>query len=150
GWNEQTHQYCFQIGVPFAGTPPAHIYAGGIKIGSTPSGQAMRVHYTGTEENVIPTYDQMEVAMGAAHLQMGKSFEVYNDDPTGPSGSQNREIYYLFQGDAHLLQQVAPSTGTPPPVGAAAPAAASTTSTDTSTATSAATSTATGTATTAP
>ena len=146
GWNPATHQYCFQIGVPFTGTPPAHIYAGGIKIGQSPSGQAMRVHYNGDEAQIIPTYNQMELALWASHIQAGRSFEVYYDDPMQAAGSQNRDIYYVFQGDAAALQRIAPSAGTPPPVPANTAAAA--TSTDTSTPTSTATSTTTSTSTT--
>src|SRR5690349_2228970 len=134
GWSETTHQYCFQIGVPFTGAPPRNIYVAGVKVGPTPAGQAMRVHYTGTEENVIPVYDQMENAMWSAHVTIDKSYEVYYDDPLQPAGSQNRDIYYLFTGDAATLQRVAPSAGAPPPVGGASPtpAAATTTATDTS------------------
>jgi hypothetical protein len=126
GWNDQTHQYCFQIGVPFSGTPPAHIYAGGIKVGQSPSGQAMRVHYDGDEAQVLPTYNKMEFAMWAAHIRADKSFEVYYDDPMQAAGSQNRDIYYLFAGDAAALQRAAPSAGTPPPVPTAQPAGAMT------------------------
>jgi len=152
GWNEQTHQYCFQIGVPFTGAPPRNIYVAGVKVGPTPAGQAMRVHYNGTEENVIPVYDQMENAMWSSHMTIVKSYEVYYDDPLQAAGSQNRDIYYLFTGDAATLQRVAPSAGAPPPVGGASatPAAATTTATDTSTATAASTVTATTAATTAP
>jgi hypothetical protein len=109
----------------------------------------MRVHYNGTEENVIPVYDQMENAMWSAHMTIVKSYEVYYDDPLQPAGSQNRDIYYLFTGDAATLQRVAPSAGAPPPAGAA-PAAATTTATDTSTATATSAGTATTTATTSP
>lgn len=122
GWNEQTHQYCFQIGFPFAGTPPSHIYVAGVRVGLSPAGQAMRVHYTGTEEDVIPVYDQMENAMWSARMSIDKSFEVYYDDPLQPAGSRNRDIYYLFTGDAAVLQRIAPSTGAPPPAGGEQPA----------------------------
>jgi hypothetical protein len=148
GWNEQTHQYCFQIGVPFNGAPPRNIYVAGVKVGPTPAGQAMRVHYSGTEENVIPVYDQMENAMWSAHVTIVKSYEVYYDDPLQPAGSQNRDIYYLFTGDAATLQRVAPSAGAPPPAGVT-PAAATTAATDTTTATATSAATTTSTATTA-
>jgi hypothetical protein len=148
GWNPSTHQYCFQIGVPFTGTPPAHIYAGGIKIGQSPSGQAMRVHYAGDEAQILPTYNQMELAMWAAHIQADKSFEVYYDDPTTDAGSQNRDIYYVFQGDAAALQRIAPSAGAPPPAPQSSAAAAATTSATTTPATTTDTSTTSSTATT--
>ena len=132
GWNEQTHEYCFQIGVPFTGAAPSRIYVAGVKVGPTPAGQAMRVHYNGTEENVIPTYDQMELALWASHMDIDKSYEVYYDDPMQPAGSQNRDIFYVFSGDAATLRRIAPPAGSPPPAGAAAtPAAATTTSTAT-------------------
>jgi len=144
GWNEQTHQYCFQIGVPFTGAPPRNIYVAGVKVGPTPAGQAMRVHYNGTEENVIPVYDQMENAMWSAHMTIVKSWEVYYDDPLQPAGSQNRDIYYLFTGDAATLQRVAP------PAGAAPAAVPTATTTDTPTATATSTATTASTATTTP
>ena len=148
GWNEDTHQYCFQIGVPFTGTPPHNIYVAGVKVGPSPAGQAMRVHFNGSEENVIPVYDQMENALWSAHMTIGKSYEVYFDDPLQPAGSQNRDIYYLFTGDAGVLQRVAPSAGAP--AGGEAPAAATATTTATPAADATATAEATATATTTP
>ena len=131
---EHPHQYCFEIGYAFTGTPP-HIYAGG-QVGQTPTGQAMRVHFTGAEENVLPTYDKMELAIWSAHLQHGRSFEVYYDDAEQNGGSVNRDIYYLIPGDASALTHYVPSAGPVPPVGAAAtPAPATTTATTTATAT---------------
>ncbi|MBI1188549.1 MAG: hypothetical protein GC206_14655 [Alphaproteobacteria bacterium] len=112
-WNEEQNQYCFQIGYAFRGTPPT-IYAGG-RVGRTPEGRAMRVHYEGTEENVIPTYDQMEALAQIARLDLGKSFEVYFDDPAAAGGSANRDIFYLIEnGDPARLAEVAPSAGPVP------------------------------------
>jgi len=125
-WNEEQNQYCFQIGYAFRGTPPT-IYAGG-RVGRTPEGRAMRVHYEGSEENVIPTYDQMEALAQIARLELGKSFEVYYDDAAAPGGSANRDIFYLIEnGDPGRLAEVAPSAG-PVPVSTlvVAPAAAET------------------------
>jgi hypothetical protein len=122
----ENNQYCFQIGYAFTGTPP-RIYAGGT-VGQTPAGTAIRVHYTGPEENVLPTYDQMEALIAAARLTQGKSFEIYYDDPT-QSGSVNRDIFYLVTGDTSQLARVAPSAGavpaatTTPPPSATTPAA---------------------------
>jgi hypothetical protein len=119
-WDDAEHpkQYCFQIGFAFTGEPP-RIYAGG-QVGQTPAGSVMRVHYEGPEENVLPTYDRMELAMWAAHVSWGRSFEVYHDDPEKPGGSVTRDIYYLLTGDASALARVVPSA----PAAAAAPAAA--------------------------
>lgn len=119
----ENNQYCFQIGLPYTGTPPRVLAVG--TAGQTPAGQAIRVHYTGPEENVIPTYDQMEALIASARLEQGRSFEVYFDDPTTDTGSVNRDIYYLVAGDASQLARIAPSAGVPPPAAAlTAPAAA--------------------------
>ncbi|GAN00100.1 hypothetical protein U91I_03765 [alpha proteobacterium U9-1i] len=117
-WDEANNQYCFQIGLPYTGTPPRVLAVGAA--GQTPAGQAIRVDYTGTEEDVIPTYDRMEALIAAARLTQGRSFEVYNDDATQAQGSVNREIYYLVEGDTARLAQLAPAAAATP---AAAPAA---------------------------
>lgn len=124
-WNEAENRYCYQIGYPFSGTPPRQTVIG--TVGTTPAGQAMRVHYTGTEEDVIPVYDQMEALEQVARLEFGQSFEIYYDDPNQTTGSINRDIYYIItSGDASRLVQVAPSSAPVPPpefsVQAAAPA----------------------------
>ncbi len=116
-------QYSFQAGLPFTGTPPRVLV--GVRAGQTPSGTAIRVRYTGPEDNVIPTYDQMEALIAAARLEQGRSFEIYLDDPTVQGGSVNREIYYLVNGDVARLQQLAPSA-TAPATMQAAPATAAT------------------------
>ncbi len=118
-WDD--NQYCFQIGLPFTGTPPRVLAVG--TAGQTPAGAAIRVHYTGTEEQVIPTYDQMEALIASARLTQGRSFEIYNDDPTVDGGSVDREIYYLVTGDTARLAQFAPSAA-PAAAPAATPAAA--------------------------
>jgi hypothetical protein len=122
-WDDAEHpkQYCFQIGFAFTGEPP-RIYAGG-QVGQTPAGAAMRVRYEGPEENVLPTYDRMEVAMWAAHVSWGRSFEIYHDDPEKPGGSVTRDIYYLLTGDASQLTRLVPSAAAAAPA-AAAPASA--------------------------
>ena len=114
-WEDE--QYCFQIGLPFTGRPPRVLAVGAA--GQTPAGAAIRVAYTGAEEDVIPTYDQMEALIRAARLTQGRSFEIYHDDPTQSSGSVNREIYYIVEGDTSRLAQLAP----PAVVAAEAPAA---------------------------
>ncbi|MBL8550683.1 MAG: hypothetical protein JNJ73_11930 [Hyphomonadaceae bacterium] len=117
----ENNQYCFQIGFAFTGTPP-RLYAGGT-VGTTPAGQAIRVHYSGAEENVIPTYDQMEALIASARLTQGKSFEIYYDDPAATGGSVSRDIFYLVEGDATALARVAPSAGAVPAAASAPPAA---------------------------
>lgn len=115
------NQYCFQVRYPYSGTPPRVLGMG--RVGQTPAGQAIRVRYTGPEENVLPLYDQMEAMMAAARLEQGRSFEIYFDDPTQSGGSVTREVYYLIaSGDIQRLQRLAPSAAQP--AAAAAPAAA--------------------------
>lgn len=116
----ENNQYSFQAGLPFTGTPPAVLV--GVRAGQTPAGTAIKVVYEGPEENVLPTYTQMEALIGAARLEQGKSFEIYYDDPTQTGGSVRREIYYLVNGDTSRLASLAPSAARPAPL--AAPAAA--------------------------
>ena len=147
-WDTPEHrgQYCFQIGYAFTGTAP-RLYAGG-QVGQTPAGTAMRVHYSGAEENVLPTYDKMELAIWAAHLTQGRSFEVYYDNAEQSGGAVNRDIYYLITGDTASLTTHVPSAGPVPAPGApAAPAAATDTTAPAATTT---TATTTATTTTAP
>jgi hypothetical protein len=101
------NKYDFTAGWKILGNPPK-IYAGGVQVGTSPGGQAIKVTYTGDEDNVLPTYDKMEALVGAARLNLGKSFEVYRDDPTKPGGSVDREIYYLVEGDASQLAKILP------------------------------------------
>ncbi len=121
-WENNT--YSFQAGVPFTGTPPRVLV--GVRAGQTPAGTAIRVRFQGSEEDVLPTYTQMEALIAAARLEQGRSFEIYYDDPTATGGSVNREIYYLVTGDTSRLAQLAPSAGVPAalPAPAATPAAA--------------------------
>ncbi|HWA01194.1 MAG TPA: hypothetical protein VG841_12860 [Caulobacterales bacterium] len=125
------NQYCFQVGFPFSGpTPRATLY----EVGQTPSGTLLHMHYTGTEQDVVPqVYDRMDALLAAAHLDDPTTpaddwatFETYNDDPTQPGGSRDREIYYVTKGDISRLAAIAPPQTVAPP---AAPAAAVTTTT---------------------
>ncbi|MEJ0059677.1 MAG: hypothetical protein WDM79_08965 [Terricaulis sp.] len=119
----ENEQYCFQIGLPYTGTPPRVLAVG--TAGQTPAGVAVRVPYTGSEEQVIPVYDQMEALIASARLVRGKSFEIYHDDATQVGGSINREIFYLVEGDTAQLTRLAPPAALPTPAPApAAPAAA--------------------------
>jgi effector-binding domain-containing protein len=115
-WKED--KYEFNAGWRVSGTPPK-IYLKSVHSGQSPSGTAMKVLYKGSEENVIPTYDKMEDLVRAAHLKLGESFEVYNDDPTKPGGSVDREIYYLIEGEAAdvqaALSKILPATAAAPP-----------------------------------
>jgi hypothetical protein len=122
-WDDANKQYCFQIGYSFAGAPHKSYAA---KIGQTPAGPAIKVHYTGSEEQVLPTYDKMEALIAAARLTIGRSFEVYNDDPAQSTtgGSVDRDIYYLVTGDTAALSRVSPpaaaTASAPPPSSAPA------------------------------
>jgi hypothetical protein len=107
----------------------------------------LHVHYTGAEADVLAqVYNKLDALLGAAHLDNPATtdddwttYEVYNDDPTQPGGSRNRDIYYVAQGDitaaTHLLppsaaaeQPAAPASTTPAPAGdSTTPAPASTT-----------------------
>jgi hypothetical protein len=123
-----SNQYCYQVGYPYSGRQPRALLIG--KTGTTPAGTALRVVYTGTEENVIrDVYDPMDALLAAAHLDDPATreddwatYEVYNDDATQAGGSRNREIYYVAQGDIAALTRIAPPSE-PVAVPAAAPAA---------------------------
>ncbi len=125
-----SNQYCYQVGYPYRGATPRALLIG--KVGQTPNGTALRVVYTGSEENVIrDVYDPMDALLGAAHLDNPATreddwvtYEVYHDDPTQAGGSHNREIFYVTEGDISALTRIAPPQATPAPVPAnAAPAA---------------------------
>jgi len=125
-------QYCYQVGYPYSGpTPTGALLIG--KVGQTPSGTMLQVHYTGAEADVISqVYDPIDALLAAAHLDDPTStdddwttFEVYNDDPTQAGGSRDREIYYVTQGDISRLTTIAaPSAAATPSVAATAPAEA--------------------------
>jgi effector-binding domain-containing protein len=135
-WNEAKKTYDFEAGWRITGTPPK-IYLKDVHADTLPGGTAIKVAYKGPEENVLPTYDKMEDLVRAAHLPLGRSFEVYNDDPTKPGGSVDREIYYMVTGNAAdvtaALAKILPPqsddalAGAPaltmPPAASAAPAA---------------------------
>jgi hypothetical protein len=122
------NQYCYQVGYPYRGRQPRALLIG--KTGMTPGGTALRVVYTGSEENVIhDVYDPMDALLGAAHLDNPATrdddwptYEIYNDDPTQPGGSHNREIYYVTSGDISALTHIQPPTAAAP-APAAPPAA---------------------------
>jgi hypothetical protein len=111
-----SNQYCYQVGYPYSGRQPRALLIG--KTGETPSGQALRVVYTGTEADVIAqVYDPLDALLGAAHLDNPATreddwvtYEVYHDDATQAGGSRNREIYYVVpQGtDISALTRIAP------------------------------------------
>lgn len=130
----EANQYCYQIGYPYTGRPPRVLAVG--TAGQSPGGQALRVVYTGTEDDVLAdVYDRLDALLAAAHLDDPTTqeddwttFEVYHDDPTQAGGSRNREIYYVAQGDISALTAIAPPSE---PAPAAAPAAAETPATTT-------------------
>jgi len=123
----ENNQYCYQIGYPFAGRPPRVLAVGAA--GQTPSGQVLRITYTGTEDDVLAqVYNRMDALLAAAHLDNPTTteddwttFEVYHDDPTQPGGSRNRDIYYVVQGDIARLTEIAPPSTATPAQPAAAP-----------------------------
>ena len=126
----ENNQYCYQIGLPYTGTPPRVLAVG--TAGQTPGGTMLHMAYAGTEENVVPeVYDRMDALLAAARLDDPSTqaddwttFEVYNDDPTQPGGSRNRDIYYVTQGDISGLTAIASPSAPAAVAPAAAPAAA--------------------------
>ncbi|MGD9981442.1 MAG: hypothetical protein AB7H66_13145 [Hyphomonadaceae bacterium] len=130
------NQYCFQIGYPFTGRAPGSVLGTLIQTGQTPGGQALRVVYTGSEEDVYEqVYDPMDALLGAARLDDPSTreddwvtYEVYHDDPTQAGGSRNREIFYVAQGDISALTRIqAPVEAAAVPANAPAEAPATTT-----------------------
>jgi hypothetical protein len=111
-WKDDT--YSFYAGYRLAGPPPKG--SAGVLFGQSPAGTAIRVVYRGDESQVIPTYDKMEALVAAARLKLGKSFEVYNDDPKQAGGSADREIYYMVEGDTSQLTKVLPPMQTSAPI----------------------------------
>lgn len=132
-------QYCYQVGYAYTGRQPRALLIG--KTGQSPGGTMLHVHYTGTEGDVLAqVYNRMDALLGAAHLDDPSktdddwtTFEVYNDDPTQPGGSRNREIYYVTQGDISRLATIAPPTAAAAPAAAPAPADAMAPATTTTT-----------------
>lgn len=124
----ETSEYCYRIGYPYTGTPPRVLAVGAA--GTIPGGTALRIVYTGTEEEVWnQVYNPMDALLVAAHLDDPATnqddwanYEVYHDDPTQAGGSRNREIFYVANGDITALQNILPPSAAAP-VPAAAPAA---------------------------
>jgi hypothetical protein len=108
-WNEAANEYRFRAGLPFTGTPATPV-RGLVRTGDTPTGQAIRVTYTGPEANIIPVYDQVESMVAAFRLTLGRSFEVYLDDPGQAAGSAEREIYIFVEGDTATMTALFPTT----------------------------------------
>ena len=123
----ETNEYCYRIGYPYTGTPPRVLAVGAA--GTLPGGTALRVVYTGTEEDVWnQVYHPLDALLVAAHLDDPATnqddwanYEVYHDDPTQDGGSRNREVFYVANGDITALRTILPPTA-PAPV--AQPAAA--------------------------
>lgn len=121
-----SNQYCYQVGYPYSGREPRALLIG--KTGQTPSGQVLRVNYTGTEADVIAqVYDRFDALLGAAHVDNPATreddwitYEVYHDDPTQPGGSRNRDIYYVVPAGVDIT----PVTTLAPPAQALTPAPA--------------------------
>jgi effector-binding domain-containing protein len=122
-WDEAQKKYAFLAGQPYTGPSPKLLI--GVKSGQTPSGTAVKVLYEGTEDQVIPVYDQIEAAIAAARGEKaGPSFEVYLDDASQPGGSVKRHIYQIVKGDLTTLRALSsPGATMTPAAPAAAPAA---------------------------
>jgi hypothetical protein len=117
-WTGDT--YGFNFGMPYSGQRPAVLI--GVKAGETPAGQAIKVHYTGSEDTIVgAVYDKVDALIAATRLTEGTNFEVYLDDPTQTGGSRNREIYYIVTGDTEKVTTYAPPA---PPGTAPVPAPA--------------------------
>lgn len=111
-WTGDT--YGFNFGMPYSGQRPAVLI--GVKAGETPAGQAIKVHYTGSEDTIVQAvYDKIDALIAATRLTEGPNFEIYLDDPTQPGGSRNREVYYIVTGDTEKVTTYAP----PAPAGTA-------------------------------
>lgn len=112
----ETNEYCYRIGYPYTGTPPRVLAVG--SAGTTPGGTALRVVYTGSEEEVWnQVYNPMDALLVAAHLDDPATntddwanYEVYHDDPTQAGGSRNREIFYVANGDISAITRILPPT----------------------------------------
>jgi hypothetical protein len=122
-WDEVGKKYEFQAGQPYVGGEPELLV--GVKSGQTPSGIAVKVLYEGSEDQVLPIYDQIEAAIAAARGEKaGPSFEVYLDDASQPGGSVKRHIYQIVKGDLTTLRALStPGATMTPAAPAAAPAA---------------------------
>lgn len=112
-------EYCYRIGYPYAGTPPRVLAIGAA--GTIPGGTALRMVFTGSEEEVWrQIYDPMDALLIAARLDDPTTntddwanYEVYHDDPLQEGGSRNREIFYLANGDVAALTRVLPPSTLP-------------------------------------
>lgn len=103
-------QYCRKLGFPFRGRPPAAFVSGGVSVGATPQGAALRVPYSGSDADVVSqVYDPIDSLLAAAHLRSASTYEVYHDDPSQPGGSRDREVYFVVEGDLSALSAIAPS-----------------------------------------
>lgn len=128
----ETNEYCYRIGYPYTGTPPRVLAVG--SAGTTPGGTALRIVYTGTEEDVWnQVYNPMDALLVAAHLDDPATntddwanYEVYHDDPTQAGGSRNREIFYVANGDISALTRILPPSAAAPVAQPAAEAPAAT------------------------
>jgi len=123
-------QYCYQIGYRYVGAKPNALLIG--RFGDSPAGTALHMTYTGTEDKVVPeVYDRMDALLAATRLDDPTrtdddwaTFEVYNDDPTQPGGSRNRDIYYVVPSGVDLSRLTAlapPTEGSAPPADTATP-----------------------------
>jgi hypothetical protein len=122
-WDEANKKYAFLAGQPYTGAQPKLLI--GVKSGQTPSGTAVKVLYEGSEDQVLPIYDQIEAAIAATRGEKaGPSFEVYLDDPTQSGGSVKRHIYQIVKGDLTTLKALSTPGATMTSVAPTEPASA--------------------------
>jgi hypothetical protein len=122
-------QYCYQVGYRYIGAKPNALLVG--RFGDSPAGTALHMAYKGTEDKVVSeVYDRMDTLLAATHLDDPTrtdddwmTFEVYNDDPTQPGGSRDRDIYYVVPSGVDLsrLTALVPPTATPAEAAAPTP-----------------------------
>ena len=108
-WTGDT--YSFNFGFPYVGQRPAILI--GVKAGETPSGAAIKVHYTGAEATIAPAvYDKIDALIAATRLAEITHFEEFLDDPSQPGGSRNRFVYVIVTGNTEL-SHIAPTARAP-------------------------------------
>lgn len=89
-----TNQTAVDIGFPVS-APDAAKAAGTVLQGTTPSGPALKVVYTGAYDDLPSTYAALDAAMKQAHIPASaRMWEVYKGDPAvTPEAELVTEIY---------------------------------------------------------
>jgi len=88
--------YAFDAAIPVVMKDVA--LSGGVQLGSTPAGRAVRVVHRGPYDQMVPTYEKLSAYMGAHGLREGPvSWEQYISDPgETPSADLITHIYFLL------------------------------------------------------